>query len=294
MEYKKIKYCGYENKELTCYVWQIDNPIAIVQIIHGMQEHATRYDDFAKFLNDKGYTVYASDLRGHGENIIDGKHGYSDGDITYENIMDQIKLSGQIKKQYPDIPLYVFGHSYGSMITQNYITRTQYWDKAVICGSTYTNNFLFRMGRNLANATAKFKGRDVHAKMVESMSFGAYGKKFEDGNWLTRDKDMYEKYKNDEYCGKPFPACFYQSMFKNFLKNYKYIDNVDKNKPVFIIAGDHDPVGNYGRDVKRLYNFYKKCGLNAVMKLYPDCRHELINELNRQDVYMDVLNFLKK
>ena len=126
------------------------------------------------------------------------------------------------------------------------------------------------------------------------MSFKSYGKKFENGNWLTRDEEMYKKYQEDPFCGESFPVSFYQSMFTNFVKLNKEIDNIPKETKIFLIAGDKDPVGDSGKDVTNLYRLYVKHGKNARIKLYPDARHELVNETNRKEVYEDVLNFFNE
>ena len=291
----KVKIKGYDNSTLVGYYWEdVSNPKGVVQIIHGMQEHAKRYDDFAKFLNSNGYIVFASDLRGHGETVGDvNKQGYSDGDIFEQIINDQITISNMLKEKY-NLPLYVIGHSFGSFVSQMYISRCNVADKVILSGSAYTKNIAFTFGNIVAHINSAFVGKDKTAKFLEKNSFGAYGKKFEDGNWLTRNKEIFDEYKKDPYCGHPFPYSFYKSMFSGALKNYKNLGNINKNMPILILSGDDDPVGNYGKLVVKLYNTYKKQGLNVQYKLYNGARHEILNETNKQEVYQDIIDFLAK
>lgn len=286
---------GYENKDLVGYFWdEVASPKAVVQIVHGMQEHAKRYDDFAKFLNSKGFIVFASDLRGHGEtcgNVND--LGHTNGDIFNEIVKDQIIITELLQKQY-DLPVYVLGHSFGSFITQRYIQECSLAKKVVICGSAYTKTFIMWMGGLVANLTALFKGSHTRARLIEKLSFGSYAKNFEHGNWLCSDESVFEAYKKDPYCGTPFPVCFYKSMFKNVFNNYKHLKNISKDQQVFLIAGDKDPVGENGKLVEKLYAVYKKHGVDVSLKLYKNDRHEILNGVNKREVYADIVNFFEK
>ncbi len=289
---RRVEIMGYRGYPLVGYFWEnVLKPKGIVQIIHGMQEHAKRYDDFAKFLNGKGYVVFASDLRGHGETINDvEKQGFSEGDIFEEIVNDQIIISNTLKEKY-NLPLYVVGHSFGSFVTQMYMTKCNIADKIVLSGSTYTRNLSFKFGNLVAHINGAVVGKNKTAKFLEKNSFGAYGKKFKNGNWLTRDEEIFEAYKLDPYCGHPFPYSFYKSMFSGVAKNYKDIDKIRSDVKILIISGDSDPVGGYGKLVTKLYNVYRKQGLNVQCKLYNGARHEILNETNKVEVYDDVLNF---
>lgn len=286
---------GFENKELTCYFWdEVKQPKAVVQIIHGMQEHAKRYNEFALELNKAGFIVFASDLRGHGETAgrIEDL-GHTNGDIFKEIVSDQVIITEKLKKQY-DLPVYVFGHSFGSFITQRYIQVCNLSEKAIICGSAYTNTIIMHAGNVIAHLTGFFKGNHTEAKLIEKMSFGGYAKPFENGNWLSTDESVFEAYKQDPYCGTPFPACFYKSMFKNIVKNYRDLKLVTPEQKVLLIAGDKDPVGSNGKSVEKLYKVYKKNKINVDMILYENERHEIINGLQKQKVIQDIIEFYNK
>lgn len=286
---------GYQGDPLQGYFWdEVAKPKAVVQIIHGMQEHAKRYDEFAKYLNKKGYIVFASDLRGHGETAGSIENlGVSDGDIFEEIVNDQMIIANTLSQKY-DLPLYAVGHSFGSFVTQMLITKTDMFKKVVLSGSAYTKNSAFRMGLLVANVNGAFVGYNKKAKFLEKNSFGAYAKKFKDRNWLTRDEDIFKAYVLDPYCGVSFPYSFYRSFFKGARKNYKDIDNISKDLKLFIISGDKDPIGGYGRLATKLYNKYRKRGIDAECKLYNGARHEILNETNRHEVYSDVVKFFDK
>lgn len=286
---------GFENKDLIAYYWdEVTKPKAVVQIIHGMQEHARRYDALAKYLNGFGYIVFASDLRGHGETAGEIKHlGHTNGDIFKEIVSDQILITEQLKRKY-DLPVYVLGHSFGSFITQRYVQLCKLSDKAIICGSAYTKTPLMWFAKIIAYITAFFKGNHAEAKLIEKLSFGAYAKKFKNGNWLCSDEKVFEEYKMDPYCGTPFPVCFYKSMFKNILKNYNDLKLITPEQQIFLIAGEEDPVGGNGKLVKKLYGVYKKKNIKVTMQLYAGGRHEILNGLYKDKVFKDIINFLEK
>lgn len=279
----------FDGKLLHYYLTESEKPKAVIQIVHGMQEHAGRYIDFMNFLTNNGYNVFASDLRGHGKNI-EKIPGHSNGDIFQEIVKDQIEITKFLKEKY-HLPVYIFGHSFGSYITQYYLANSNnIVNKAVICGSTYTKNFLYKFAKIVANITAIFKGKEHEAKLIEKLSLKGYGKDFENGNWLSRDEKNWNNYKNNNFCGQPFPVSFYLSLFKNAPKSYKNLNNI--KVPILIISGTADPVGNKNASgPKKLYKVYKKAGINVSIKLYLNARHELLNETNKEEVYKDVLNF---
>ena len=283
---------SFDGKELHYYLLEAENAKGVVQIVHGMQEHAGRYAHFMEFLQKNGYTSFASDLRGHGKSM-DDIPGYSEGDIFKEIVKDQLEITKFLKEKYK-LPVYIFGHSFGSFITQSYITNpSSLASKAVLCGSTCTKSLLYSFGKFFARLTCTFKGKKHEAKLIENMSLKGYGKKFEDGNWLSRDPENWEKYKKDEFCGQPFPANFYLSMFKNGAKNYKELGNIDV--PLLIISGTSDPVsGKNAKGAEKLYRIYKDNGIDVSLILYDRARHELLNETNKDEVYKDILEFFNK
>lgn len=289
-----IKSFDHNNICLNIYD-DVKDPVGVVQIIHGMQEHQGRYKDFAKFLNKNKYIVYLSDLRGHGKTRITSMPwGYSENDISQEILKDQELITNLIRKNHPNLKLTVLGHSYGSFITQTYLMNTKKINKFILTGSTYTKASIYNLARSLTNAAIKIFGRDADAKFVEKLSLKSYEKGFKNGNWLTRDETIWKEYLKDKFCGNSFRLNFYESLFNLFKNNYSNMNNINKNLPILILSGGDDPVGDKGKDVKKLFNFYKKNNLNVSFKLYEGARHEILNEINKEEVYNDILNFLNK
>lgn len=290
---KNIKINGYNNLPLNVYLYdEVKKPKACILVIHGMQEHGARYDDFANFLQSKGYITLVSDLRGHGLTArCSDELGRGEGDDIFSEIVeDQTILAHYLIKTY-NLPLYVFGHSYGSFITQKLIQVIPSIKKAIICGTTNGDSALIGLGKTLAGVLVIFGKKDNRANIVQNMSLKSYGKGFEDGNWLSRDNEVWEEYKRDSLCGNAFPLSFFNSMLSNLNQLNKNVGFVNKEMQILFICGDKDPVGSNGKHVKSLHEFYLKKGLNSHIKIYPECRHELLNELNKKEVYNDILNF---
>ena len=286
---------GSGGRMLRCYQSEVENPSAVVVVVHGMQEHALRYEWFAMKLKENNIAMFISDLRGHGKNIVENKPGLDGGDI-YEGIVEDYKIFiSKMKEKYPKAKLVLFGHSYGSFVVQRFVRDyPSIADKFVICGSSYMNTLLVKSARVIAGLSRLFKGREADAKLVEALSIRSYGKGFDGGNWLSRDESVWERYNKDPLCGKVFPVAFYQSMFKNLPKNYKGLKKHKKCAPILLIAGDNDPVGAMGKGVKKLYDVYKKAGLDVKLKLYEGARHELLNETNKMEVFGDILEWVNK
>ena len=294
---KTIKLKGYEEFELVGYAWDnVEQPIGVIQIIHGMQEHALRYNHFARYLNSQGFIVFASDLRGHGQTAIINNlpFGYSEGDIFMEIVQDQMIITEYLCNKYK-LPIHIYGHSFGSFITQRYMIENGFKiQSAILCGSTYTNSAKYKMGYQVAKIGKFFKGKKAPAKMIEKMSIDSYGKGFELGNWLSRDDKIWADYLADELCGrdKTFPYNFYYSFFKHARENYKNLNNIPYYLPILIISGTSDPVA--GKDgVPKLFFEYGKTQKKVSLKTYLDARHELHNEINKEEIYEDIVKFYK-
>ena len=291
LEPKNLKILGFNDLELNTYVYDnVENPKAVVIIIHGMQEHCLRYKNFAQYLNKNGYIAIASDLRGHGHTAISKEYlGYGEKDIFTETLTDQLNIINYANQTY-NLPIYLFGHSYGSMLSQVLIQLTPLVEKCVLCGTANGNSGIMKLGNFVVNLLKPFKKETSKGGIIEKLCIKSYGKGFERGNWLTRDEKVFDEYLKDEYCGGSFPFSFYRSMINNMHNANKGIQKIGSKK-VFLIAGDNDPVGSKGKQVKQLYKLYLKNNINAKMKLYKGARHELLNETNKDEVYKDVVDF---
>ena len=287
---------SFDKKKIFVHEWlDVENPKGFVQIVHGMAEHAGRYAPFAKFLNEHGYLVAADDHRAHGNTDLDNL-GYSECEnIFFDTVKDEGMLTDYYKAKYPRLKYFIFGFSYGSFLTQCYISK--YGDKvdgALIAGSNHKKDFEVYLGALVAGMGNKKKP----SKFIEKLSFGAYAKKFEDGEWLSTDAENNAAYRADKLSGFTCSNKFYADFFKGLKSLYtkKYVDGLKKDMPLLIVSGAEDPVGNMSKGVKKLYKFYQDAGMsNAQMILFEGCRHEFLNEKQgQQERWQTLLQFLEK
>lgn len=286
---------SFDGKKLALYKWdKVKEPKAVVKICHGMAEHCARYDEFAKFLNSEGYIVVASDHRGHGQTDPDSL-GYSEGDMFLGNRDDQIHLAERLKIEY-NLPVIYFGHSYGSFVGQSVMQQENVYDMYILCGSNKMKGLMFSAGAIMANSMAKKHGDDFPAVKLEKISFGGYEKKIKGKcNWLSRDANEVAKYIDDPHCGFVCSAGFYKSFMGGIKEVYKKenYEKINLEKPVLLIAGGADPVGG-DKGVNKLFkHLTKKVGVQDVnIVIYPEARHEILNETNKEEVYNDVADWL--
>lgn len=295
---------GFRDYPIRLYVWdEVEKPIGIVQIVHGMAEHMARYDAFARFLNSRGFIALGDDHRGHGKTCGADRLGIvPEGDCYEDTLHDEIMISDYATNEWKDLPLFVFGHSYGSFLTQGYLQQAGERAKAVVlCGSAKQDGLDAKFGRIVANLQCALYGKDKPAKLIRKLSFGSYDKKFKDEKkafaWGNRDDREREKYLADPMCDFTLSLGFYKSFFNALGRIYKKenLEKVPKDVPLFIISGDRDPVGGDGKLVSKLADTYREIGVKDVeIKLYKDARHELTNELNKEEVFEDVAAFLTR
>jgi len=291
---------SFDDSEIYYYLWDdVEKPKGVVQIFHGMAEHAKRYEDFAKFLNENGYIVFADDHRAHGKTVKSEKElgKYKGTDVYWDTVLDEVFFSKKLVEEYK-LPLYVFGHSYGSFLCQGYIEKTAIYEKAILCGSAcYKGDFAIKFAKIISKITARHKGPDAPAKMIAKLSFGSYDKKLNGGSWLNTDEAEVKKYYLDKYCGYTLSARFYSDFFSAFNLIYKpyFLKKIKKSKPILLISGKDDMVGNRGKSVQKLFKMYMNLDIKDVeIKLYQNARHEILNEPIKKQVYNDVLNFIEK
>ena len=302
---KTEKFTSFDNTILQCYLWNdVKNPKGVVQISHGMAEHARRYDAFAKFLNANSYVVFADDHRAHGmtstKQSKKGIYGYHKGDIYNDTVRDEIAITAHLKERF-GVPVVYLGHSYGSMLGQRYIEMKNESCGAILCGSANMKGALLGVGCAVANVQYKLLGGEKAGKLLNALSFGSYNAKFKsdktDYAWLSRDKEQVKKYILDEQCGGVMSIAFFKFFFNGLKDSYKKenLAGIDKNKPIAIFSGALDPVGGAGKLVDKLYKQYADLGVKDVsLKLYADARHEILNEVNNAEVYADFLAAIDK
>lgn len=273
----------------------------IVQIVHGIAEHVLRYDDFAEFLNTMGILVVAEDHMGHGLSMDTGTQGYFDGG-WFTAVEDTHELSSLIRREYPDVPFVIFGHSMGSFMTRTYLTLNPNDDisGAVICGTGWMSETVLQSGLAACKLICAVKGERKPSAFLDGLAFGTYNKRVEHPrtayDWLNRDDRKVDAYIADPKCGFTASAGLLRDMMTGMIYNQKLknLRKMNLNLPVFFIAGGDDPVGGYGTGVHAAADAFRKAGVKSVReKIYPLMRHEILNEINHEDVYADVASWLQ-
>lgn len=301
---KSFKFKDSDGVELNAYKWVPEGKvIGIIQICHGMTETVLRYDEFAKHLNNNGYIVYGHDHRGHGETAMNKDDlGYiADGEGFEWLVKDLYEMINNDKKENKALPLYLFGHSMGSFVSQRFIElHGKDIDGVILSGSNGEPPALTSAGIILSALEIKMFGRRHTSKMMDKLSFGDFNKKFKPNrtgfDWLCSVDSEVDKYIANENCGFICSASFYYDLLRG-LKTIHKEDNfkqIPKELPIYIIAGDMDPVGNCGKGIVNLYEKLKYIGIkNVKYKLYKGKRHEILNEDNKLEVMNDVTTWLK-
>lgn len=279
-------------------------PRAVIQIVHGIAEHINRYDDFMLFLANNGFAVAGDDHLGHGQSVTSPEElGFFDDENGWDRVVADVgTLREMMHGEFPDVPYIFFGHSMGSFLTRTFIIQNpDKYDAAIISGTGHQSKALVYSGLALGNAVVKLHGARADGKMLNDIAFGTYNRKIDfpmtDFDWLSRDYENVKKYIADPMCGFVCKASLYRDMLSGvkFVTDQSNIDKMSKEQPIYFMSGDSDPVGDYGKGVDRAYKAFCKAGLHDVMiRLYPGGRHEMLNEINKDQVYQDILNWLNE
>lgn len=275
----------------------------VLVLHHGMAEHQKRYRNFIEYLTENGIAVFMNDMANHGKSnqnkALTGFFGKKDG---YKCLVKDLKTTFDMAKEaYPDKKIVVMGHSMGSFITRCF---TAWYNDSGFSGAVYMgtggSNPIAGIGDKLSALAAKLGRYTNKSKLLDKLTFGAYNNKFEKRtafDWLTRDTAIVDEYIADEMCGFLFSAQGMNDLVKlNIAANSdEWYSSVPTDIPILVVSGDMDPVGNFSQGIKEIYDKLKATGhQSAQMILYKDCRHEILNELNKDEVYNDVCTFIKK
>ncbi|QGU94036.1 alpha/beta fold hydrolase [Clostridium bovifaecis] len=291
--------------EIFTYKWMPEEgvqPRAVIQIAHGMGETARRYKEVGERLTNAGYIVYADDHRGHGQTAKEIDKLGEMGDDSFNLMVDDMyQLTQIIKKENSELPVFLLGHSMGSFLTQRYIClHGKELRGVILSGSNGSQGIIANIGSFIANREVKKIGRNSKSAKMAEMTFGGFNKGFApcrtDFDWLTRDEKEVDKYIEDPSCGFGYTAGFYCDLLQGLklIARKEEINKVPKELPIFIFSGDKDPVGGMGKGVLKLINAYKKAGIKSVeYKLYKDGRHEMFNEINRDEVIENLILWLE-
>lgn len=290
-----------DGHSLAYKVWNnVDSPQGIIIFIHGMAEHIERYDHLAQYLNSNNYIVYGLDQRGHGK--TSGKRGYFHLNNGWKKVTDdQVEFYNYIRCNNPTLKISYFAHSMGSFILRYILANHNIEiNKVILSGTGHMSYIKSKISTFLAGVITKTKGPTSDALFLDSMINGPFAKSVTNPttkfDWLSRDSDQVAKYINDNECGFICTNKFYYDFFRiiaDSLKKSK-IKKIDKELPILLYSGDKDPVGGKSAsDVKKLYSIYKKMNLNVSIKINSGGRHESINEINKNEVYSHIGDFIK-
>ena len=283
-------------------------PIAILQIVHGMMEYIERYDEFARFLNEQGFIVAGHDHIGHGHTAENNSELgiMKTNDPSGVMVEDIYTNYTKLKAEYPDLPYFILGHSMGSYMLRKFLSvksnKLEGLSGAIIMGTGTESDLLLYPGRVIVNIVGRIKSWDYKSNYIKGLMFGPAYKGYNldgsdpENSWLTTDSSLVKKYYDHEHCVFDFSVNGYRALvdatiFDNRIKNIK---KIRKDLPILFISGDKDPVGNLGKGVKAAYRKFKIAGIkNVTLKLYEGMRHEVLNEVDRIKVYKYIYLWLK-
>ncbi|KGN30784.1 alpha/beta hydrolase [Knoellia sinensis KCTC 19936] len=291
-----------DGTSLHTYRWlPATPPRAIVQIAHGMAEHAARYERFAKELVSAGYAVYAQDHRGHGRTASPDDHGYfADHDGFATAVADLSTVTEFAQAEHPGVPVVLFGHSMGSFLSRAYVTlHGSRLAGLILSGTAGDPGPLAAVGKRVAALQGRIRGRKHRSGLMDKLTFGQFNTKFKPNrtqfDWLSRDHAEVDKYIADPLCGNVFSAGF----FADLLHGIQQINKpsayaaVPTDLPVFVFSGELDPVGDNGKGPREVADRLRAAGVTDVTTtMHPEGRHEMLNETNRDEVVADVLEWL--
>lgn len=281
-------------------------PVAILQIIHGMQEFIDRYDEFATFLAEKGILVMGNDHLGHGGSV--GGKGTAYGYFCKKDpatvlVRDAHRLKKMVQEEYPGIPIFILGHSFGSFVAREYITRYGTGiNGAIIQGTAFMPSGTVKSLGGLVSFLQVICGEKHRSKLINNMAFKGYLKRIPNPrtsfDWLSHNEESIDKYIANPQNNFVFTLNGFKTMAELLkrIQDMDKLEDIPKKLPILITAGKEDPVGDYGQAPEKLYDIYKNQLQieNVELKLYDGMRHELQQETDRQKVYEDQYAWLKK
>lgn len=289
-----------DNYRLCLHIFAVDAPKGYIQIIHGMEEHQGRYEGFIGILNEAGYTVVSSDMRGHGEKApVLGFFKEKDG---YKYLLsDQGRITEYIKRRFQTEKVIVFAHSMGTIITRNLLqTQSGNYEKVILSGYPCSpGRVVLLFGMALTGIIAKIKGPAYYSGLVQQMSVGSFNKGIPHPktpvDWISKNEENIEAYVSDSYCGHGFKVSAFNDLYhltQNMteVKRYK---NVNTKLPILAIRGEEDASTGFEKGSRASIKVLETAGFHHIKQInYPDMRHEILNERNREKVCQDIVEFL--
>lgn len=277
---------------------------AVVQIVHGMIEYIERYDGFASYLAERGYFVIGHDHLGHGESAASQDDwGFFEEENGNRVLLEDIhQVRRRAQERYPDAPYILLGHSMGSFLVRQYLCiKGEGICEAVILGTGNMPASLLRFGMFVTSTMAAVTGWRFRSRLVKLMVFGSYNKGIVPHrtafDWISRDEAVVDTYRSEPKTSFDFTLNGYYNLFYSmlWLKKEEHLRRMRKDLPVLFASGTADPVGSYGKGVEAAAESFRAHGVTHVdVKLYPADRHEILNELDRQQVYEDLWRWMEE
>lgn len=288
---------------LNTVIWETEKePVGVLQIVHGMAEYIDRYDNFAKYMTEHGFNVIGHDHLGHGYSVSDERdYGFFAEENGDKIIIDDMhSVTQYAKEKWEELPNFILGHSMGSFCLRQYLTKySNDVFGAIIMGTGWIPSAAALLGKTIATNTCKSKGSHTVNPLLIKLTLEPYNKPFAPArtncDWLSKDEKQVDLYVNDKLCGFDFTAGAYKDFFtvlEKIAKNRQLI-GMRKSLPILITSGSVDPVGGK-KACEKLNAQYKRCGIDDVtLKLWENDRHEILNELDKSDVYDYICTWLK-
>ena len=291
--------------DIYCSLWLPDGqPKGVIQIVHGISEHVNRYDQMAHFFTEHGFAVCGDDHLGHGRTAAqDGKFGFAAKKNGWDLVLADVCHLRQIMgEEFPGIPYFLLGHSMGSFLVRTYLCRHPgEVSGALLSGTGQEPAYLVAAGYALSTLFSVLRGPEYVSTVVHNCTIGVYNKQFNPtrttADWTTRDEAAVDQYLADPFCNRTPTVGLYRDMMTGlqYIAKDRFLSQMDPNTPVYLYSGDKDPVGSNGKGVEKVHGLFKKHGTkDLTLKLYPDGRHEMHNEINRDEVFADLLAWLEQ
>ncbi|MEF9892454.1 MAG: alpha/beta fold hydrolase [Anaerorhabdus sp.] len=280
-----------------------DYALGIIQVVHGMSEYGQRYEKFAQYMCKKGFVVITYDHRGHGPTCAKEDLGFFDSEDGWLRLIEDAHfITDVVKREYPpNVPFILLGHSMGSLVARSYLKRFDYELDGLILSGPPTYQIAARGGVMLAKHYCKKEGEKARNPLLEKLSTGNFGKKFENkvskNEWISKSTKNVENYDNDPLCGFPFTNKGYEDLFRlmidmNSIKGWQC---TNPKLPIFFVSGEYDPVTGGNKGLLNSINRLKRAGYSNISQfVYPEMRHEILNEDNQEEVFKDIFEWVSK
>jgi alpha-beta hydrolase superfamily lysophospholipase len=301
MQESTFRVTAPDGAQVCVYRWLPHaSPAAAVQIIHGLAEHAGRYRRLAEALTAAGYAVYASDLRGHGQTATSGEDlgFFARRDGWRKCLEDLWQVNRTISVENPSAPILLLGHSMGATLARQFMA--QHGDAlagVILSGCSGQPTQLALAGRLVARTEKLRLGQRGKSALIRSLSFDSFNKRFQPArtrfDWLSRDPAEVDKYIADPLCGFTASVQLWIDMLDGWCEIAKSCHGIPKHLPIYVISGNHDPVSAGTKMLEPMLAQYRAAGLAVQHRFYPEARHELLNETNREEVTADLLEWIR-